>query len=233
VASTLLLLAVAGLGRSVMDVSGRTLLQRVVPDEVLSRVFGVMEGLYNGSLAIGAALAPLLIHALGARGAFMAAGVGLAALALSISAPLARIDSLAAPPGSELGLLLSVPMFSTLGAHVIEGLAAGLVPIDVAAGEVVIREGEEGDRLYLVGAGEFEVSIGGRAVARLGPGDHFGEIALLRGVPRTATVTAASDGRLYALDRALFVDAVSRHPLSTQAADAVVRERLSRDRPES
>ena len=90
-----------------------------------------------------------------------------------------------------------------------------------------MQEGEPGDRFYVVRAGELEVSVDGKPVRILGPGDHFGEIALLRDVPRTATVAAQSDVELYALDRDEFIGSVTGHAPSAEAADAVVMQRLA------
>ena len=103
--------------------------------------------------------------------------------------------------------------------------------MQAASGTEVVRQGEVGDRFYLVDEGELDVTIDGEAVSKLGPGDHFGEIALLRDVPRTATVTAITDAELLALERDEFVSAVSGHPASLEAADAVVAARLGRLRP--
>ena len=108
----------------------------------------------------------------------------------------------------------------------IERLARAVLPVDVAAGATVIAEGEPGDLYYVVRGGELDVSIEGIPILRLGPGSGFGEIALLRSVPRTATVVAASDARLYALERDHFLDAVNGSHASREAADLVVDSRL-------
>ena len=103
--------------------------------------------------------------------------------------------------------------------------------VTTSVGEVVIREGDAGDRFYLIGSGEVDVSSGGSPVATLGPGEYFGEIALLRDVPRTATVRANSELHLYALERDEFLSTVTGHPESAEAADAVVASRLAGLRP--
>jgi len=218
---------VAGVGRPLIDVAGRTLLQRVVADRVLSRVFGVLEGLYMAGLALGLAVAPALVALLGERGAFVAAGAFLPVLILLARRSLAEIDAASVIPEVRLALLRSRAIFAPLSAPVLERLAARLIPVEAPAGKAIVRQGEPGDRFYVVEEGEAEVSRDGRSVATLGPGDFFGEIALLRDVPRTATVAARTGLRLYALEREDFLEAVTGHPLSARAADAVARRRIS------
>jgi CRP-like cAMP-binding protein len=141
---------------------------------------------------------------------------------------LSRIDAAAAvPDADELRLLTSVPIFSPLPGPSLENLAARLVPLRVEPGTIVVREGDPGDRFYIVADGTLEVSEYGRPTSELRAGSYFGEIALIRDVARTATVTAKTDTVLYALDRDDFLAAVTSHAPSAEAAEEVVSSRLA------
>ena len=221
------LLAVVGAANSVEDVAVFTLLQRLVPDQLLTRVLGVTWSLAMGGVALGSIAAPVLVEAIGPRPAFVAVGAILPLLVLVTYRRLAEIDGAVAPV-PELDLIERVPMFAPAK----ERVAANLVPLSVQAGQSVIRSGETGDRFYIVGDGELEVSADGlRTTARRM--DYFGEIALLRDVPRTATVTALVDTRLYALQREDFLAAVTGHRAAHAEGEAVVEERLGRVSPDS
>ncbi|HYX89169.1 MAG TPA: cyclic nucleotide-binding domain-containing protein, partial [Gaiellaceae bacterium] len=126
----------------------------------------------------------------------------------------------------ELELLRGIPIFAPLAPPVLEHLASQVVPVHASAGEAIVRQGELGDRFYVVAGGEIEIAVDSGPPRVEGPGSYFGEIALLRDVPRTATVRARTDVELYALERDDFLAAVTGHAGSTEAADAVVRTRL-------
>jgi MFS family permease len=224
--AALLLMAIVGAANSIEDVAVFTLLQRIVPDELLTRVLAVVWGLAMGGVAIGSIATPLLVAAVGPQAAFVAVGAILPLSALVAWRRLLAIDEDVAAPTAELEVIDSVPMFEPLPLAAKEQIASALVPVSVAADDVVIRIGEPGDRFYIVGEGELEVVADG-VRARAGKGDHFGEIALLRNVPRTATVTALRDSQLYALERDDFLAAVTGHPGAHAAGEAVVEERLA------
>jgi hypothetical protein len=222
----LLLLAVAGLGRIVMDVAGRTLLQRVAPDAMLARVFGVLEGVHMGSLALGSIAAPALIGLAGARGAFVVAGSGLLVITAVSWRRLLRTDAEGTINPRELEMLRRIPLFAPLPPPAIERVAANLVPYSVPAGAVIIRQGDPGDRFYVIVSGSVHVSVDGQVVRHEEAGEWFGEIALLRRVPRTATVEAVMPTELVALERRVFLEAVTGQPQSIAAAEEAIRERL-------
>ena len=227
-AQAIILLVASGMGRAFVDVGGRTLLQRAVKDEVLARVFGLQESAAMLGLTIGSGLAPLLVIWLGARGAFLGAGVFLPALAIFAWRQLSLADRLAmAPDPARVALLRATSIFRPLPQPIIERLSQNLIPVNPLAGEVIIRQGDPGERFYLVEGGVVAVTIDGGHVADLGPGDFFGEIALLRNAPRNATVTATAHVRLLALERSEFLDAVTGSHAASEAADRAVDRRLS------
>jgi MFS family permease len=222
----LVLLGVVGIGNTIVDVSGMTLLQRSAPDEVLARVFGVLESLLLLTTGLGALVAPLLLYLLGTRGALIVAGALLPLLVLPAWPTLAAIDRAARIPVEQLELLRSNAIFAPLPPATLEQLADALEEVRVAPGEEVVRQGEHGDRFYLVRDGTLEVLVDGRPAQWLGPRDSFGEIALLRDVPRTATVRATTDAELYALGRTEFLSAVTGFGPSLSAAEGVIGMRL-------
>lgn len=211
------MLVVSGGGKLFFDVALRSLVQRALPDEQLTAVFGLNEAVMMTGIALGTALAPGLVLLLGAGGAFVAAGVLLPVVALLGLASMRRLDVEAVVPEAPLGRLSEVPFLSVLSGRVLERLARSVSGEVVPAGEVVIREGEAGQQFYIVVSGQAAVLMGGRPIRELGPGDYFGELALLRDVPRTATVRATSDLEVDVLQRVPFLTAV----LGT--ADAVQR----------
>ncbi len=213
-------LAIVGLGNSIVDINALTIMQRAVPNDVLARALGLLEGLLIGALGVGGLLAPVLIHVAGIRWALILTGLLLPVLALVAATSLRSIDRRTAAP-AHLGLLRTIDLLSALPGATLESLARSLTEIALKAGTVIVREGETGDRYYVVSSGEVEVA--GRT---LGPGTGFGEIALLRDVPRTATVTAVTDVTLLALERDEFVAAVTGHEPALATAEELIAARL-------
>jgi MFS family permease len=219
-------MVVIGLSNTVVDASTNTMLQRMIPEAMRGRVYGVLESVVVISIALGSLLAPLLLSLFGIGVALVVTGLVLPVLTLLSRPGLARIDEEFKPPLRRLELLRGIPIFAPLGPAVIEGLAHSLEPRSFKAGDEVVTQGEPGELFYIIDSGTVEVFEDGRKVREEGPGEHFGEIALLRDVARTATVTATSDLELLALERDEFLDAVTRHPLSSESAEGIVATRL-------
>jgi MFS family permease len=224
--AAVLLLAIVGAANSFEDVAVFTLLQRLVPNQMLTRVLGLVWGLAMGGVAVGSIAAPAVVRAIGARPAFVVVGSILPLLTLLAYRKLIAIDRTVAP-APELELIDRVPLFAPLSIATKEQVAARLLPVSVAAGKVVIQEGDAGDRFYIVRDGELDIDAGGRHTTAH-EADYFGEIALLRDVPRTATVKAAVDSNLYALQRADFLSAVTGHSAAHAAGEAIAETRLKR-----
>ena len=221
----LVLLGVVGIGVTLVDVAGLTLLQRAVPDEVMTRVFGVVQSVFVGTLGLGAIIAPLRIELFDVRGALIASGSLLPVLAIVFWRRLQAVDGDTLAP-AELALLRSLALFRPLPPATLDQLASALIAVSATDGDEIIRQGDSGDRFYVIAKGEVDVTSDGRHVSTQGQGDYFGEIALLRDVPRTATVTAKGAVELYALERDEFLGAVTGHAESVEAADAVIANRL-------
>jgi len=136
-----------------------------------------------------------------------------------------RLDARLGAPES-LPLLQALEMFAPLPLAIMDSLARSLTPVRVKAGEVVLLEGEESDRFYVIESGLVEVTKDGAVLRREGPGDFFGEIGLLRDVPRTATIIAVEETVLQALDRGSFLSAVTGHGDAKRVAEDIVSRRL-------
>jgi MFS family permease len=215
---------VMGFGNPLVDVNFATIVQRITPDAVLGRVFGAFEGALIAGMAVGSAVMPFLVHWLGLRPALTILALAIALPAFAYLPRCRRLDTtLVEPEGASL--LRAIPMFSPLTRATLENLARQLTHEPAAAGTVVLREGEESDRFLVIRSGSVRVTQGAQVLRTEGVGDYFGEIGLLRDVPRTATVTAVEDTDLLSLSRADFLDAVSGEE-SRVAADDIIARRL-------
>jgi MFS family permease len=226
----LVAMVLIGVGDSMIDVCGYTLLQRVVPEALLGRVFGLLEAVVIAGLGLGALLAPVLISAFGMTVALIIMAA-LPAVGLGGLRRLHVLDERATVPGRPRALLRALPMFRLLPLPALDRLALRAEQVDVAAGDAVIVQGHVGDRFFVIDQGEVDVWVDGRHARTLGPGDGFGEIALLRDVPRTATVSALRPARLLAVARDDFLGAVSGHAGAWKAADGLAAARLARQAP--
>ncbi len=229
VVPVLFLIAVVGLSGAVFDTTGRTLLQRSAPSDAIAGTFSILESLMDLGLALGAVLVRVALAIGGIRAALIAPALCACILIAVLWRRLREIDLSATIPQVEIQLLRSIPLFVALPAPSLEGLARELVPLAAPRGTVVIREGDSGDRYYAVADGELVVSRSGNVQGTVARGDGFGEIALIRNVPRTATVTAATDTLLYFLQKELFVETITGHASASSAARTVITRHLGED----
>jgi MFS family permease len=221
-----LLLAALGVANIMGDVAVYTTLQRLIEPGQLGRAMGARELVLLGSVAVGSAIAPWLIDGLGVRHALIAVGLLLFVVPALFARPLIAIDRRLAVPGPEADLLRQLPFMRPLPVGTIEHLANQLTEEIYEPGTLIIREGDAGERFYVIAAGHAQASIGGTALREMGEGDCFGEIALLRRVPRTATVAAIGQLQVWSLTRTEFLAAVTGNPDSVVAAETLAAGRL-------
>jgi hypothetical protein len=231
VAAAIFLFGMVGIGNALIDVGGFTLLARLADETVLARMFAGFEAILTLGVAAGGLLAPLVIELLGVRLALVAIGL-MAPLAVAASWPaLRRLDARMGVRDVDIEILRGVPMLGALPATTIEQLGAGLEHAEFVPRQVVFEQGELGEGFYIVESGRAEVLRDGRVVQTLGRGNCFGEIALLRDQPRTATVRASADARMRVsvLQRNAYLTAVTGYPASSAAGHEVVTARLNAD----
>ena len=230
-ASAMMMLAIVGAGNALIDVGGFTLIARIAPANVLARVFGVLESVAAICVGLGALLTPFIMDALDLRAALVVLGL-LTPTAVALSwRRLRALDAVIVGRDDELALLRGVPLLDALPLPALETVARQLDHVVVPAGEIVFRQGEPGDRFYVVVAGTAEVLGDGRPITTLGPGESFGEIALLRRVPRTATVRAVEELRLESLRGDRFLALMTGSTRGGAATSAHVDEMLHRFAP--
>ena len=219
------LLAVCGAGKVFFDVALRTFVQRLLPDHLLTAVFGLQESMMMAGLAVGALFAPLLVTETSPVAAFAIAGAFLPVVAVAAWWRLARLDASTEVPADRLALLERVPMLNMLAPRVVERLAVFSGLEQHSAGVAVVTEGEKGDLFYVVVSGDVVVTHGSDEIRRLGPGAWFGELALLRAdARRTASVTTLGPVSLLTVDRRTFLTALAGTPRAITAADDYARD---------
>ncbi|MGB7818117.1 MAG: MFS transporter [Ornithinibacter sp.] len=219
------MVALMGFGLPLVDVNYATLTMRLTPDDRLGRVFGAFEGTCIGAMAFGSAVTPFLLSQLGIRGVLGVLVVLVGVPACAYIRRARRLDATLRPP-AHTELLFGVPMFVPLAPAAVEFLARHLGERSAPTGTVIVREGDPADLFYVIVRGRVEVAQDGTVLRVEGPGDFFGEIGLLRQVPRTATVTALEDSELVTLTREDFLAAVQGTDASMAAAYDIVTGRL-------
>jgi MFS family permease len=216
---------IIGFANPIVDVNASTILQRLADDSVMGRVFGALETGLIAAMAFGSIVFPILNQWLGLRWALAILAVGVTATVVPAFGRLRRLDATLGEP-EGLPVLRSLPLFSPLDAKSLEDIARKLGRTEVPAGTPIITEGDTGDRFYIVESGRTTATHHGQVLSTQGPGDPFGEIALLRDVPRTATVTADEDTVLFFLERDDFLAAVSGDNEVANRADDLVSRRI-------
>ena len=229
--ATCLLLGVIGVGNALVDLGGFTLLARLSDDDMSARVFGVLEGVVALGVAAGGLVAPVLVHGFGVRPALVIVGLLTPALVALTWLRLRAIDRSLVVRTDAIDLLRGVGLLRPLSLPLIDELARRLVPATTPAGQLVFAQGDDGDRFYVIRAGNAEVLGDGKLVRTLAAGDGFGEIALLRDVPRTASVRAVTPLQLETLSRDSFLRIVTGYPPSAMQAAADVEAKLDRFAP--
>ena len=224
--AVLALMCAIGVGNALVDVGLFSLPARLVAETLLARVFGAFESLVALSVAIGALVAPLVIDALGIRGALAVLGLVAPTLVALSWRRLREIDGSFVQRNAEIEVLSGVSMFRPLPMPAIDCLAVHVEHAHVAAGQEVFHQGDQADRFYVIDEGQVEVIGDGRLIRTMGPGDSFGEIALLRDTVRTATVRARTPLELHALESRHFVSAVGGYRSSAREAETVAVDRL-------
>lgn len=225
-------MAIIGLVNAVEDASAFTLMPRLAGPRLAGRALGIFEMLIFGAVGVGSLVAPGLVSLIGAGGALAALGGALALLTLAYAVRFVVIDRTTPPPSGDLPLLRGVGIFEPLPLVVVEQLAALAEEHHYEEGDVVMREGERGDMFHIVSSGSATVSVRGSARPELGPGDGFGEIALVRDMPRTATVTARGGLTTLAISRAPFLATIGGNVASLDSAQALTASRLAQDEPD-
>ena len=229
----LVLFAIVGVGTAVFNATGKTLMQRAAPPDAIAGSFSVVEALMDFGLAFGGLLAWAGVELVGPRAALVVPAVAAGVLLVALGRRLREVDASATIPQVEISLLRSIRIFAPLPAPTIELVARELAPVTVRAGTCVIAEGDPGDRYFAVADGELDVSRAGTRLARIGRGAGFGEVALVRDVPRTATVTAATDCLLYGLDGDVFLETVTGNPSAGRSAGEIADGHLRGQRPDA
>jgi MFS family permease len=218
--------AIMGLANPLVDVNTLTLVQRMTPIAVLGRVFLILEAGLMATMALGAFLMPLAVGLVGLRWALVIVAAPILVLVAVCFPAVRRLDQTVVPP-EHLTLVRALALFSSLSTSAQEGLAQRLVTLTVPAETTVIRAGDIGDLFYLIERGRLDAMSGTRLLSTMEAGDCFGEIALIRDIPRTATVVAREDSVLQTLSRDDFLHAIGTDHQTALRAEALVNRRFT------
>ena len=222
--------ALFGVGFTLVEVAGKTFMQRLASDEVLARVFASQESVRLGAGALGSIAAPLLVAVLGIQGALLVAGAVMPVFAAARWAALKAFETGVPVDRGRYELLRGNAIFQPLPVATLQRVCHDMEPLEAEAGAEVITQGDRGDRFYLIAAGEVAVFRDGVECATECTGESFGEIALIRDVPRAATVRASCHTHLLTLGRDQFIAAVTGYPRSRQLTEELIDSRLDSGR---
>ena len=224
---SVIMLVILGTATTTFELTALMLLQRVSRLDLLGHVFALVESLQMAMLAVGAALVPLAVNLFGSHWAPAAIGVLFVALVAGFGTRVVVIDRHARVPITEMAALRATPLFGALPGPALETVAREARRLEVAAGELVVRQGDPGTEYFAVISGDLVVSRDGEDVAELTRGDAFGEIALIREVPRTATVRAKTNALLLSVEREPFLTAVTGHGTTRERASSIASAHLA------
>jgi MFS family permease len=236
-----LLMALTGAGSILLEVTGLTMLQRSLSNEVMGRVFGVQTSLFVASFLLGSLITPILIDLISLKGALVVSGLILPVVVVFSLPQLRSLDRRSIARMQELAQRVDelgrLAVFQGAPRQALESIASVMTEESVPAGTDVTREGEPADDFFVVRGGELDVFAAGeqetemRKVNSLGPGDYFGEIGLLEGISRTASVRSRTPVQLYRIPGRDFVETVNHTPaMSMTLLDGIVG-RLAQTHP--
>jgi MFS family permease len=228
-----LAMAAIGVGNAMEDVYGLSLVDRLVPDHVAARAWTTFWSVAAAMVTAGSLLGPILVSELGLGSSMVVTGGILLAFALVAVVALASLDAAVSVPPPHFELLQSAAELEPLPTISLERLARALRTRELSAGEVVMTEGDRADTFAIVASGTLQVRQRDQFVRELRRGDTFGEIGLLMGLPRTATVQAAEPATILTLDAETFVAAVTGHRHASASATLVATETLAADEERS
>lgn len=221
------LLSVFGIGIAYQAVSSRSLLQRSASGRSLDLLVGINALIAVATSGLAAFCAGELNAAIGVRGTLRVA-VGLAVLgAVYTLWRLTRVERMSPIDREELDAIKSVEAFAPLSVAAANQLASALTALQPADGDVIFRQGDPGDDMFIIGSGVFEATVGGQRIRTLRSGDHFGEISLLFDSPRTGTVRCSEAGTLWRLHREDFLRAITGNSTTEEAMRAIAHQRLA------
>ena len=216
---------VRGIATLIVDVLAMTALQRSLAPDMISRVFGIFWALVIGGLALGAFVTPFVLSAAGLNTTLLLTAFIVPAGVVLVYPKLASLDRITAATAIDLAPRVRVfqrlDIFAGASQPMLERLAKNATELVLEPGTTVLRQGEDADALYVLAEGRVEVT-GRRERGRkdhhirymTGP-SYVGEIGLLQGIPRTATVTAIEPCRVWRIDGDAFLEAVTQAPLSS------------------